>query len=177
MIINLSFTLEYPHSITKKKNIQLIYKQISHKVDQDILIAETAFFYNLEGVESKTANTVANYIQSNFVCETLAHFSGGKNHGSYTCNFLFSREVILILILRRLKTYLRPTMGQDRLSALGPLCIERGHANRVDNNIIVDVFWHTKGKRQKVLLIYPQIRCNLYQCNRFSYVFLYLFYV
>lgn len=146
-------------------------------MDQDILIAETAFFFTIWKAWSRKLQIRWRTISSQIFCVKLWHTSVvAKTMAAIPATFC-SAEVILILILRRLKTYLRPTMGQDRLSALGPLCIERGHANRVDNNIIVDVFWHTKGKRQKVLLIYPQIRCNLYQCNRFSYVFLYLFYV
>jgi len=37
-------------------------------------------------------------------------------------------------------------MGQERLSALGFICIERGYANRVDINSIVDVFGRSKGR-------------------------------
>ena len=107
------------------------FKAVSefYKVDQDILIAETAVFHNLEGVELKTVIKVVNYLQSN----SLWAKNPCSADRSFSC-------------LRRLKTYLRSTMAQDRLSALGLLCIERDHANRVDINTIVEVFGRRKGR-------------------------------
>ena len=51
--------------------------------------------------------------------------------------------------LRRLKTYLRSTMGQTRLSSLALLHIEREFVNRViteDIDKIIDVFGQRKGR-------------------------------
>lgn len=51
--------------------------------------------------------------------------------------------------LRRLKTYLRSTMGQTRLNDLAMICIERVYANLVLNNDIdkiIDVFASRKGR-------------------------------
>ena len=50
--------------------------------------------------------------------------------------------------LRRLKTYIRSTMGQDRLSHLALLSIERAYANRVDINKVIDVFASRKNRDQ-----------------------------
>lgn len=123
------------------------FKAVSefYNVDQDILMAETAVFHNLEGVELKTANKVLNYLQSNSLCETLPHFSEvAKTLATIPATSCSAERSFSCL--RRLKTYLRSTMGQDRLSALGLLCIERGHANRVDINTIVEVFGRRKGR-------------------------------
>lgn len=49
--------------------------------------------------------------------------------------------------LRHLKTYLRSTMGQERLSNLALLSIERKFSNKVlksDMNAIIDIFGHRK---------------------------------
>ena len=51
--------------------------------------------------------------------------------------------------LRRLKTYLRSTMGQERLSNLALLSIERKFSNEVlksDMNAMIDTFGHRKGR-------------------------------
>lgn len=51
--------------------------------------------------------------------------------------------------LRRLKTYLRSTMGQERLSNLALLSIERKFSNEVlksDMNAIIDTFGHRKSR-------------------------------
>ena len=51
--------------------------------------------------------------------------------------------------LRRVKTYLRSTMSQPRLSSLAILNIEREYANRViENDIakIIDLFGRAKGR-------------------------------
>ena len=51
--------------------------------------------------------------------------------------------------LRRLKTYLRNTMSQDRLSSLAVLHIEREYVNRVllkDMDRMIDVFGERSGR-------------------------------
>ena len=50
--------------------------------------------------------------------------------------------------LRRLKTYIRSTMGQERLSHLAILSIERGYANLIDINRVIDIFASRKGREQ-----------------------------
>ena len=51
--------------------------------------------------------------------------------------------------LRRFKTYLRSTMGQQRVSNIALINIERAHANSVVNNDmdrIIDTFGHRNGR-------------------------------
>ena len=51
--------------------------------------------------------------------------------------------------LRRLKTYLRSTMGQERLASLALLHIEREFVNRVlqeDMDKLIDAFGERKGR-------------------------------
>ena len=50
--------------------------------------------------------------------------------------------------LRRLETYLRSTMGQDRLSHLALLCIERAYGNTLDIEKVIDVFASRKQRSQ-----------------------------
>jgi len=71
------------------------------------------------------------YLCSNSLYETLPHFTeiaktlatipttSCSAERSFSCS-------------RRLKTYLRSTMGQERLHALGLLCLDRSFVNRVD---------------------------------------------
>lgn len=116
-----------------------------YNVDQDILMAETDIFHTFEGVELNTVNQVVNYLHSNFLCETLPHFTEvAKTLATIPATSCSAERSFSCL--RRLKTCLRSTMDQDRLSALGLLCIERGHANRVDINTVVDVFGRRKGR-------------------------------
>ena len=42
--------------------------------------------------------------------------------------------------LKRIKTYLRNTMGQERLSSLSILCVESRLADKLDNDKVIDVF-------------------------------------
>lgn len=46
-----------------------------YNVDQDILMAETAIFHNLESVELKNVNQAVNYLHLNSLCETLPHLT------------------------------------------------------------------------------------------------------
>jgi hypothetical protein len=114
-------------------------------VDKDILIAEAAIFHNLEGLELKSANQVVNCIHLNSLSETLPHFTEvAKTLASIPATSCSAERSFSCL--RRLKTYLRSTMGQDRLSALGLLSIERAYANRLDVNSILDVFGRRRGR-------------------------------
>ena len=57
--------------------------------------------------------------------------------------------------LRRLKTYLRNTMGQKRLSSLALLHIERKFVNRVlaeDMDKMIDIFGNRTGRNTLLLL-------------------------
>ena len=123
------------------------FKAVSnfYNIDADVLMGETAIFHNLENVNLKTANQVVNYLYTNSLDETLPHFTEVVTTLAAIPATSCSAERSFSC-LRRLKTYLRSTMGQDRLSALGLLCIERSHVNQVDINTIIDIFGRRKGR-------------------------------
>lgn len=50
--------------------------------------------------------------------------------------------------LKRVKTYLRASMGQDRLNALALLSIESQLVREIDYDDIVDVFARTKARKR-----------------------------
>lgn len=123
------------------------FKAVSdfYSIDADVLMGETAIFHNLESVNLKTASQVVNYLYSNSLDETLPHFTEVVTTLAAIPATSCSAERSFSC-LRRLKTYLRSTMGQERLSALGLLCIERSHVNQVDINTIIDIFGRRKGR-------------------------------
>ena len=49
-------------------------------------------------------------------------------------------------VLRKLKTYLRSTMGQDCRSHLALLRVERAYSTRIDNEKVIDEFELRKGR-------------------------------
>jgi hypothetical protein len=51
--------------------------------------------------------------------------------------------------LKRIKTWLRTTIGQDRLSALAVLNIERPQAADIDSDLAIDKFVEAKNRRIK----------------------------
>ena len=51
--------------------------------------------------------------------------------------------------LKRVKTYLRASMGQDRLNALALLSIEAQLVQEIDYDDIIDVFARTKARKKK----------------------------
>ena len=68
--------------------------------------------------------------------------------------------------LRRLKTYLRSTMGQQRVSNIAGFNIERAYANSVVNNNmddIIDVFVRQNGRDSYFFLIF---KCFLSSYDR-----------
>jgi len=57
--------------------------------------------------------------------------------------------------LRRLKTYLRNTVGQHRLNSLAITCIERAYGNHVIVNSMdkmIDIFGHRHGRKNFFLI-------------------------
>ena len=53
--------------------------------------------------------------------------------------------------LRRLKTYLRNTMGQRRLNSLAIICIERAYGNEVivsNMDKMIDIFGQRLGRKE-----------------------------
>ena len=55
--------------------------------------------------------------------------------------------------LRRVKTYLRSTMGQERLSSISLLCVERAYTNRTLENDMdrIICFWPSKPSKPPCL--------------------------
>ena len=51
--------------------------------------------------------------------------------------------------LKRIKTYLRSTIGQDRLSSLAILNIENEYINLIDLDAVIDEFGNIKNRRMK----------------------------
>ena len=121
-------------------------------LDMEILTAEKEIFQNClqkNPAEIKHASSVIKFMFQNGLHEVLP--------------VLYKVCTILTTIpatscsaersfsdLRRIKTYLRSTMRQDRLSSLALICIERAYANRTlenDMENIIDIF----GKRKKSL--------------------------
>jgi hypothetical protein len=51
--------------------------------------------------------------------------------------------------LKRIKTYLRSTIGQDRLSSLAVLNIENEYINLIDLDAAIDEFANIKNRRMK----------------------------
>ncbi|XP_064079475.1 zinc finger MYM-type protein 1-like [Macrobrachium nipponense] len=83
------------------------FKAVSefYNVDQDILMAETAIFHNLEDVDFSTANKVIRYLYLNSVC-ALPHFSEmAKTLATLPATSCSAERSFSCL--RRLKTYLR----------------------------------------------------------------------
>lgn len=54
--------------------------------------------------------------------------------------------------LKRVKTYLRASMGQDRLNALALLPIEAQLLQEIDYDDIIDIFARTKARKNKFLI-------------------------
>ncbi|QQP57420.1 Uncharacterized protein FKW44_002402 [Caligus rogercresseyi] len=116
-----------------------------YNVDEDLLMAEAAIFHNLEDVNFKSANDIVKYLSSNSLSETLPHFTEiSKTLATIPVTSCSAERSFSCL--RRLKTYLRSTMSQERLHALGLLSIERHYVNRVDIDTIIDEFGRQKGR-------------------------------
>ncbi len=52
--------------------------------------------------------------------------------------------------LKRIKTYLRSTIGQDRLSSLAILNIENEYINLIDLDAVIYEFGNIKNRRMKI---------------------------
>lgn len=119
-------------------------------LDMEILAAEKEIFQNFlqkNPAEIKHAPSVIKFMFQNGLHEVLPVFYK-------VCSILTTIPATSCSAersfsdLRRIKTYLRSTMRQDRLSSLALICIERAYANRTlenDMENIIDIF----GKRKK----------------------------
>ena len=119
-----------------------------YDIDQDFLLAESRLFHNVEGVSDlKTSNDILQFLQSNNLFTTLPHFSNlVKVFASIPATSCSAERSFSCL--RCLNTYLRSTMGQARLSALGMLAIEREFVNAVSLDTVIDIFGSRKGRNK-----------------------------
>lgn len=101
-------------------------------------------------VEKLTINNVLKFMIANDMCSiypnlsTLYHIFLTLPITSAVAERSFSR-------LKQIKSYLRSTMGEDRLSGLALLSIERELATEVDYNKVIDYFARMKPRRKRLL--------------------------
>ena len=122
-----------------------------YELDTEILAAEKEIFQNFaqkNPSEIKHASSIVKFMFQNGLHEVLPVFYK-------VCSILTTIPATSCSAersfsdLRRIKTYLRSTMGQDRLSSLALICIERAYANRTlenDMEIIIDIFGKRKNR-------------------------------
>ena len=95
----------------------------------------------------KTAVECTKFLISNGLDKTLPHFAKAAKilatipATSCSAERSFSG-------LRQLKTYLRSTMGQTRLSNLSLLYLERQTSNKLDVKCIIDIFGQRHGRNK-----------------------------
>ena len=122
-----------------------------YELDTEILAAEKEIFQNFaqkNPSEIKHASSIVKFMFQNGLHEVLPVFYK-------VCSILTTIPATSCSAersfsdLRRIKTYLRSTMGQDRLSSLALICIERAYANRTlenDMENIIDIFGKQKNR-------------------------------
>ena len=122
-----------------------------YELDTEILAAEKEIFQNFaqkNPSEIKHASSIVKFMFQNGLHEVLPVFYK-------VCSILTAIPATSCSAersfsdLRRIKTYLRSTMGQDRLSSLALICIERAYANRTlenDMENIIDIFGKRKNR-------------------------------
>ena len=64
--------------------------------------------------------------------------------------------------IRRFKTYLRSTMGQNRLNSLAIACIERSYGNKVIVNCMDEIFSVSFDVRVVNVFVFQAVRVRLY---------------
>ena len=126
-----------------------------YSIDLDNLKAEKQIFENIKSSSAYSSNflTPGQSVASmhNFsLNETLPHFwdvattlatipaTSCSAERSFSC-------------LRRLKTYLRSTMGSSRLSNLAVINIERHATSKVDVNAVINIFGKRKARAKYFL--------------------------
>ena len=129
----------------------------TYSLDKAILEAEVKIFQNFlfdnpVPFEGNQAATVVNTLYENGLHEVLPVFYKTSSilatipATSCSAERSFSG-------LRRMKTYLRSTMGQDRLSSIALLAMERVYTNRTIENDIEKIIERSLGPRDFVLLL------------------------
>ncbi|CAH3178910.1 unnamed protein product [Porites lobata] len=135
-----------------------------YSLDRDLLQADQRLFCqfkkaHLEPKSLKTAADVIETLHANRLFEMVPEFSKVVSILAVIPATSCSAERSFSG-LRRLKTYLRSTMGQSRLNSLAIISIERAYGNRVivdSIDKIIDTFGQRHGRRSyffnKVLLV------------------------
>ena len=118
-----------------------------YSIDRDLLQADQRLFCqfkkaHLEPKSLKTAADVIETLHANHLFEMILEFSKLASILAVVPATSCSAERSFSGI-RRLKTYLRSTMGQSRLNSLAIICIERAYGIRV----IANGFWTTPWKK------------------------------
>lgn len=123
-----------------------------YDLDEEDLKLEKSLYQNIEtatntdiGSRSTTPCQIAWKMQSNGLHESLPQFwkvvhvlasipvTSCSAERSFSC-------------LRRLKTYLRNTMGNERVSSLALINIERHFSNMIDINSVINIFGKRHGR-------------------------------
>ena len=116
-----------------------------YKIDKDLLIVEHNLFFSFienTDISLETPGDVLRTMFENEQLNFLPHFSKAVRIFNIVPVTSCSAERSFSA-LRRLKTYLRSTMGQERLNNIAVLCIEREYGNKVlqyDIEKIIDKF-------------------------------------
>ena len=126
-----------------------------YKIDSQLLSSEIKFLSNCQ-IENRPTSAVelCKWLNQNNLADVLPTFhqivekfavipvTSCSAERSFSC-------------LRRMKTYLRNTMGQQRLSSLATISIQRNIANRVlreDVDLIIDRFANKPGRNTFLLI-------------------------
>ena len=122
-----------------------------YKIDKDLLIVEHNLFFSFienTDISLETPGDVLRTMFENEQLNFLPHFSKAVRIFNIVPVTSCSAERSFSA-LRRLKTYLRSTMGQERLNNIAVLCIEREYGNKVlqyDIEKIIDKFASEKNR-------------------------------
>jgi len=124
-----------------------------HNLDRELLQADQCLFCQFKaahvGKSIKTTVEVIEVLNANSLYEMTPEFSKVASILAVIPATSCSAERSLSG-LRRLKTYLRSTMGQNRLNSLAIVCIERSYGNKVIVNSmdkIINTFGQRHGRK------------------------------
>ena len=141
------------HKSPKAESYDLIAKHYS--VDKELLEAEQKIFM-------KFLATSDDLLQQAVTAPKIVEIAHKQGHHEVLPLFYKVASILATIpatscsaersfsTLRRMKTYLRSTMGQDRLHDLAIINVERAYTNEVINNYmdkIIDTFGERKGRK------------------------------
>ena len=129
-----------------EKSFSLVSK--FYEIDGEILEAEQKMYVNFRserGFSSMTVSDILQTIDENDLFDMLPEFSNVVHILAVIPATSCSAERSFST-LRRLKTYLRSTMGQQRVSNIALINIERASLIFQDMDRIIDIFGRRKGR-------------------------------